>query len=140
MSHGPMSYISMHTWRARLGNIFPSFYWFLIHFSLVSFDKGYTLLLLDQIKPWWVWASWLSPLEYAQRAVSINEFTATRWKKISATGNNTIGYNVLHQHGLPSAKYWYWLGVGVGKKSKFWKFRSGRRYCCSHSSSKWAAS
>ncbi|KAA3458581.1 ABC transporter G family member 31-like [Gossypium australe] len=33
--------------------------------------------------------------------------------QISATGNNTVGYNVLHQHGLPSAKYWYWLGVGV---------------------------
>ncbi|TYJ36537.1 hypothetical protein E1A91_A05G313200v1 [Gossypium mustelinum] len=75
--------------------------------------KGYTILLLDQIKPWWVWASWLSPLQYAQRAVSINEFTATRWKKIYAIGNNTIGYNVLHQHGLPSAKYWYWLGVEI---------------------------
>ncbi|KAG4195575.1 hypothetical protein ERO13_A06G118000v2 [Gossypium hirsutum] len=34
MSHGPMSYINMHTWKARLGNIFPGFYWFLIHFSL----------------------------------------------------------------------------------------------------------
>ncbi|XP_052887191.1 ABC transporter G family member 31-like [Gossypium arboreum] len=80
---------------------------------LLVFLLGGFVIPKDQIKPWWVWASWLSPLQYAQRAVSINEFTATRWKKISAIGNNTIGYNVLHQHGLPSAKYWYWLGVGV---------------------------
>ncbi|KAA3458575.1 ABC transporter G family member 31-like [Gossypium australe] len=80
---------------------------------LLVFLLGGFVIPKDQIKPWWVWASWLSPLQYAQRAVSINEFTATRWKKISSIGNNTIGYNVLHQHGLPSAKYWYWLGVGV---------------------------
>ncbi|KAE8687220.1 ABC transporter G family member 31 [Hibiscus syriacus] len=71
------------------------------------------ILLLDQIKPWWVWASLLSPLQYAQRAICINEFTATRWKKISSIGNNTIGYNVLHARGLPSAEHWYWLRVGV---------------------------
>ncbi|KAL1161231.1 hypothetical protein V6Z11_A07G119600 [Gossypium hirsutum] len=80
---------------------------------LLVFLLGGFVIPKDQIKPWWVWASCLSPLQYAQRAISINEFTATRWKKISATGNNTVGYNVLHQHGLPSAKYWYWLGVGV---------------------------
>ncbi|XVE79409.1 hypothetical protein DITRI_Ditri14bG0056300 [Diplodiscus trichospermus] len=67
----------------------------------------------DNIKPWWVWASWLSPLQYGQRALSVNEFTATRWKKISAIGNNTVGYNILKSYGLPSAGYWYWLGVGV---------------------------
>ncbi|KAK8700613.1 hypothetical protein V6N13_019004 [Hibiscus sabdariffa] len=46
---------------------------------------GGFLVPKDQIKPWWAWASWLSPLQYAQRAVSINEFTATRclaWEAI----------------------------------------------------------
>lgn len=33
--------------------------------------------------------------------------------QISATGDNTIGYNVLHAHSLPAGDYWYWLGVGV---------------------------
>ncbi|GMI88964.1 ATP-binding cassette G31, PLEIOTROPIC DRUG RESISTANCE 3, pleiotropic drug resistance 3 [Hibiscus trionum] len=74
---------------------------------------GGFLVPKDQIKPWWSWATWLSPLQYAQRAVSVNEFTATRWKKISAIGNNTVGYNVLHEHGLPYAEHWYWLGVAV---------------------------
>ncbi|KAA3458574.1 ABC transporter G family member 31-like [Gossypium australe] len=79
---------------------------------LIVMLMGGFLMPKDQIKPWWVWATWLSPLQYAQRAISVNEFTATRWKKISATGNNTVGYNVLHSHALPSAGYWYWLGVG----------------------------
>ena len=33
--------------------------------------------------------------------------------QMSALGNSTIGYNVLHSHDLPSGDYWYWLGVGV---------------------------
>lgn len=41
-------------------------WWFWLHFS-------------GMIKPWWLWGYWLSPLNYGQRAVSVNEFTATRW-------------------------------------------------------------
>ncbi|XVF05337.1 hypothetical protein REPUB_Repub05bG0163600 [Reevesia pubescens] len=80
---------------------------------LIVLLLGGFLIPKDQIRPWWVWASWLSPLQYGQRAISVNEFTATWWKKISAIGNNTVGYNVLQSHSLPSAGYWYWLGVGV---------------------------
>lgn len=31
----------------------------------------------------------------------------------SEVGNDSVGYNVLHSHGLPTGDYWYWLGVGV---------------------------
>lgn len=34
------------------------------------------------IKPWWIWGYWLSPLTYGQRAITVNEFTATRWMKV----------------------------------------------------------
>ncbi|CAL5426860.1 unnamed protein product [Camellia sinensis] len=80
---------------------------------LVIFLLGGFILPKAMIKPWWVWAFWLSPLSYGQRAISVNEFTATRWMKRSAFGNTTVGYNVLHSHDLPSDGYWYWLGVGV---------------------------
>ncbi|XVF68990.1 hypothetical protein PTKIN_Ptkin11bG0045400 [Pterospermum kingtungense] len=80
---------------------------------LIVLLLGGFLVPKDKIKPWWLWASWLSPLQYGQRAISINEFTATRWKKKSAIGNNTVGYNILKSQGLPSAGYWYWLGFGV---------------------------
>ncbi|KAK1311612.1 ABC transporter G family member 31 [Acorus calamus] len=70
-------------------------------------------LYLDVIKPWWVWAFWVSPLSYGQRAISVNEFSATRWKERSVYGNETVGYNVLHSHGLPVRDSWYWIGVGA---------------------------
>ncbi|KAF5175160.1 Pleiotropic drug resistance abc transporter, partial [Thalictrum thalictroides] len=80
---------------------------------LVVLLLGGFILPKDMIKPWWVWGFWLSPLSYGQRAISVNEFSATRWMERSLFGNNTVGYNVLHLHGLPSADYWYWIGVGT---------------------------
>ncbi|KAG9455141.1 hypothetical protein H6P81_008045 [Aristolochia fimbriata] len=68
----------------------------------------------DTIKSGWLWAFWISPLQYSQRAVSVNEFTATRWSQRSAYGSNyTVGQNVLHSHSFPTNDDWYWIGVGV---------------------------
>ncbi|XP_010262843.1 PREDICTED: ABC transporter G family member 31-like [Nelumbo nucifera] len=80
---------------------------------LLVFLLGGFLLPKAMIKPWWIWAFWLSPLSYGQRAISVNEFSATRWMERSTYGNTTVGYNVLHSHALPNASYWYWLGIGV---------------------------
>nr|CAB3492357.1 unnamed protein product [Digitaria exilis] len=33
----------------------------------------------DDIKPWWIWGYWASPMMYSQNAISINEFLASRW-------------------------------------------------------------
>ncbi|KAL5991460.1 hypothetical protein ACLOJK_012369 [Asimina triloba] len=71
------------------------------------------LMSEDMIKPWWIWGFWISPLSYGQRALSINEFGATRWMKKSAYGNNSIGYNILRSRSLPTSDKWYWIGVGV---------------------------
>ncbi|XP_057956194.1 ABC transporter G family member 31 isoform X2 [Malania oleifera] len=80
---------------------------------IVIFLLGGFILPKAMIKPWWVWGFWLSPLSYGQRAISVNEFSATRWMEKSSVGNNTVGYNILNSHSLPSSGYWYWLGVGV---------------------------
>ncbi|KAK1312861.1 ABC transporter G family member 31 [Acorus calamus] len=80
---------------------------------MVFFLLGGFILPKDVIKPWWVWAFWVSPLSYGQRAISVNEFSATRWMERSAYGNETVGYNVLHSHGLPVRDSWYWIGVGA---------------------------
>ncbi|XP_043723662.1 ABC transporter G family member 31-like [Telopea speciosissima] len=80
---------------------------------LIILLLGGFILPKAMIKPWWIWAFWLSPLQYAQRAISVNEFTATRWMEASAYGNISVGYEVLRSHSLPSSSYWYWLGVGV---------------------------
>lgn len=80
---------------------------------LIIFLLGGFIIPKDMIKPWWVWGFWVSPLSYGQRAISVNEFGATRWSKMSVMGNNTVGYNVLKSHGLPSSDRWYWIGVGA---------------------------
>ncbi|KAL5740116.1 hypothetical protein ACOSQ2_029296 [Xanthoceras sorbifolium] len=71
------------------------------------------VFISDMIKPWWVWGFWVSLLSYRQRAISVNEFSATRWMEKSAIGNKIVGYNVLQAHSLPSGNYWYWIGVVV---------------------------
>ncbi|PON60434.1 ABC transporter-like [Trema orientale] len=80
---------------------------------LVFFLLGGFIIPKAMIKPWWVWAFWVSPLTYGQRAISVNEFTATRWMERSVLVNSTVGYNILQSHSLPAGDYWYWLGVGV---------------------------
>ncbi|KAF5739187.1 ABC transporter G family member 31 [Tripterygium wilfordii] len=79
----------------------------------LSFINALDVLVSDEIKPWWIWGYWVSPLSYGQNAISVNEFTATRWMKMSHIGNVTVGYNVLRDHGIPTGDYWYWLGFGV---------------------------
>ncbi|XP_022948220.1 ABC transporter G family member 31-like [Cucurbita moschata] len=74
---------------------------------LIIFLLGGFIIPKEMIKPWWSWAFWVSPLSYVQRAISVNEFTATRWME------NSVGYNVLHSHDMPSSDKWYWIGVGV---------------------------
>ncbi|KAL3740885.1 hypothetical protein ACJRO7_022073 [Eucalyptus globulus] len=80
---------------------------------LVIFLLSGFIIPKSMIKAWWVWGFWVSPLSYGQNAMSVNEFTATGWMEKSAYGNNSVGYNVLQSHSLPSSGHWYWLGVGV---------------------------
>ncbi|KAH9609740.1 hypothetical protein KSS87_012730, partial [Heliosperma pusillum] len=80
---------------------------------LVIFCVSGFILPKNNMKPWWIWAFWASPLSYAQIAVSVNEFTATRWMKIFSSGNTTVGQQVLKLRSLPTDFTWYWIGVGV---------------------------
>ncbi|KAI4305245.1 hypothetical protein L6164_028622 [Bauhinia variegata] len=82
-------------------------------FGSAALLVGGFIIPKGMIKPWWIWGYWVSPLTYGQRAISANEFTATRWMQKSAFRNSTVGYNILHSHSLPSGDYWYWIGVGV---------------------------
>ncbi|TXG74386.1 hypothetical protein EZV62_002965 [Acer yangbiense] len=80
---------------------------------LIIFLLGGFIIPKDMIKPWWVWGFWVSPLSYGQNAISVNEFTASRWNEKSAIGDNTVGYNILEGHGLSHNDNWYWIGVGA---------------------------
>ncbi|KAK9734714.1 hypothetical protein RND81_04G158400 [Saponaria officinalis] len=80
---------------------------------LIIFCVSGFILPKDKIKPWWIWAYWLSPLSYAQAAISVNEFTATRWMKMFSSGNTTVGQQVLKLRSLPTDPTWYWIGIGA---------------------------
>nr|XP_027190419.1 ABC transporter G family member 31 [Cicer arietinum] len=80
---------------------------------MILFLLGGFIVPKGMIKPWWLWGYWLSPLNYGQRAVSVNEFTATRWMGTSALGNDPVGHNILKSFNLPTEDYWYWLSLGV---------------------------
>ncbi|XP_051131702.1 ABC transporter G family member 31 [Andrographis paniculata] len=83
---------------------------------LAIFLLGGFILPKAMIKPWWTWAYWLSPLNYAQRAISVNEFTATRWLErfLVMDGHPApLGYEILKLQSLPHDDFWYWIGVGL---------------------------
>ena len=50
------------------------------------------------VHPWVVWVYWIDPLQYAQRAIIINEFTASRW--------GALGPELLSIRSFPN-HYWY---------------------------------
>ncbi|KAK7387230.1 hypothetical protein VNO78_27860 [Psophocarpus tetragonolobus] len=80
---------------------------------MIIFLLGGFIIPKGMVKPWWIWGYWLSPLTYGQRAISVNEFTATRWMQHSALGGNTVGQNILSGYDIPAQDYWYWIGLGV---------------------------
>jgi hypothetical protein len=38
--------------------------------------------LTENLKKWWIWGYWMSPLMYAQNAISVNEFLGASWSKV----------------------------------------------------------
>lgn len=56
------------------------------------------------VHPWVVWVYWIDPLQYAQRAIIINEFTDSRW--------GALGPQLLALRSFPNHYWWVWVGVG----------------------------
>lgn len=76
---------------------------------------GGFLLSRHDIKGWWIWGYWISPLMYAQNAISVNEFLGHKWNKpanLSST-TDTLGVYVLKSRGMFPHGYWYWIGVAA---------------------------
>jgi hypothetical protein len=66
----------------------------------------------ENVHPWWIWGYWISPLSYAQNAITVNEFLAPRWDK-PYSNTTTLGREILSTRGVFERGYWYWLGVGA---------------------------
>jgi ABC-type multidrug transport system ATPase subunit len=80
---------------------------------------GGFLLSRHDIKGWWIWGYWISPLMYAQNAISVNEFLGHSWNKPTLANNGSIlssdplGVYILKSRGIFPHGYWYWLGVAA---------------------------
>ncbi|XP_078168103.1 ABC transporter G family member 37-like [Carex rostrata] len=79
---------------------------------LIIMVLGGFILSRDNIKKWWKWGYWISPLMYAQNGISTNEFLGHSWAKILPNSTETLGVQLLKSRGIfPEAK-WYWIGFG----------------------------
>ncbi|KAF0905326.1 hypothetical protein E2562_003922 [Oryza meyeriana var. granulata] len=83
---------------------------------LLVFLFGGILITRKDIKPWWIWGYWTSPMMYSNSALSVNEFLASRW----AIPNNdtsinapTIGKAFLQSKGYFTGEWGYWLSIGA---------------------------
>ncbi|KAH6836491.1 pleiotropic drug resistance 12 [Perilla frutescens var. hirtella] len=81
-------------------------------FTLVMlFALGGFVLSRNDVKKWWLWGYWSSPLMYAQNAILVNEFTGHSWSK--SINGTKLGALVLESRGFFPGAHWYWIGVGA---------------------------
>ncbi|CAK9224005.1 unnamed protein product [Sphagnum troendelagicum] len=80
---------------------------------LIIFMLGGFIIPRTQIKPWWIWGYWCSPLAYAEISITNNEFLAPRWAKPLANSTRTLGQQILINSGVFPKNYWYWIGIAA---------------------------
>ncbi|XP_027349846.1 pleiotropic drug resistance protein 1-like isoform X2 [Abrus precatorius] len=79
----------------------------------ILFSMSGFLLSKDNIKKWWLWGFWISPMMYGQNAMVNNEFLGDRWRHVLPNSIEPLGVEVLKSRGFFTQSYWYWIGVGA---------------------------
>ena len=51
--------------------------------------------LTESIPVWWIWGYWISPMMYAQNAISVNEFHGHSWSKVILDFNPSPRQSVI---------------------------------------------
>ncbi|KAI6689986.1 hypothetical protein NL676_026814, partial [Syzygium grande] len=80
---------------------------------LLLFAFSGVVLSRENVKKWWIWGYWASPLMYGQNAVVVNEFFGHSWQHIPANTVEPLGIQVLKARGFFPHAYWYWIGTGA---------------------------
>ncbi|KAL5135187.1 Pleiotropic drug resistance protein 1 [Glycine soja] len=71
------------------------------------------VLSKENIKKWWLWGFWISPMMYGQNAMVNNEFLGKRWRHFLPNSTEALGVEILKSRGFFTQSYWYWIGVGA---------------------------
>ncbi|MBA0749004.1 hypothetical protein Gogos_002972 [Gossypium gossypioides] len=79
---------------------------------LILFALGGFVLSREDIKKWWIWGYWISPMMYGQNALMVNEFLGNQWRRILPGSNVPLGITILKSRGFFQDPRWYWFGVG----------------------------
>ena len=67
-----------------------------------------------EIRGWWIWLYWISPLSCSVRSLALNEFTTVQWSApYEFDPAISIGDASLATFGVQTGYWWVWLGVGV---------------------------
>lgn len=74
---------------------------------------GGFILSRNDIKDWWAWGYWLSPLMYGQNGMAVNEFLGKSWRQVLPNSTEPLGVAVLKSRGLFAEAKWYWISVGA---------------------------
>ncbi|WCJ20350.1 ABC transporter G family member 39 [Euphorbia peplus] len=80
---------------------------------LIVVVMGGFVISRNDVKPWWKWGYWASPLMYAQNAISVNEFLGDSWNKAIPNSTEQLGTAFLKYRGIFPEARWYWIGVGA---------------------------
>ncbi|KAJ8755161.1 hypothetical protein K2173_018959 [Erythroxylum novogranatense] len=80
---------------------------------LALFALGGFVLSRENVKKWWIWGYWISPLMYAQNGIVVNEFLGHSWRHVLPNTTKPLGVLVLESRGFFTHAYWYWIAVGA---------------------------
>ncbi|WOG89279.1 hypothetical protein DCAR_0208516 [Daucus carota subsp. sativus] len=86
---------------------------------LLLFSLGGFVMARGDVKDYWVWGYYSSPVMYCMNAIAVNEFLGHQWSKLTSYGGETIGVAVLKSRGFFPYSYWYWIGAAVLVGFKF---------------------
>ncbi|XP_042498687.1 ABC transporter G family member 39-like [Macadamia integrifolia] len=83
-------------------------------FVLLMFGTlGGFILSRDDVKKWWIWGYWSSPMTYAQNALNVNEFLGHSWSHSLPYSTEPLGIEVLKSAGSFTSSSVFWIGTGA---------------------------
>ncbi|CAM8923252.1 unnamed protein product [Rhodiola kirilowii] len=74
---------------------------------------GGFIIPLPSMPVWLKWGFWISIMTYGEIGLSINEFRAPRWQKVTASTNTTVGTELLRSRGLDYEEHFIWISLGA---------------------------
>ncbi|XP_058074641.1 ABC transporter G family member 39-like [Magnolia sinica] len=80
---------------------------------LAIMTLGGFIVSREDVKKWWIWGYWISPLMYAQNAIASNEFLGRSWRHTISNSTETLGIQILKSRAIFTEPNWYWIGVGA---------------------------